>query len=501
MKGKVYLVGAGPGDFKLITIRGLELIRKADLIVYDRLANSKLLDEASKTCELIYVGKKSNQHTMLQEDINSLLVESAKCGKMVVRLKGGDPYVFGRGGEEGIELEKASIEFEVVPGISSSIGGLAYAGIPITHRNIATSFHVFTGHFESEGKEHPWESIVNLNGTLVFLMGMKNLEKIVNRLMEHNMSADMPVAIVNWATRTNQKVATGTLESIVAIVEKEQLKAPSLIIIGKVVNLRETLNFFEKRALYGKKILVTRARAQSSILVQKLTDLGAEVFEYPSIKISEINPNPILEKSISNISKYSYIVFTSVNGVSIFFDKLIKSGKDTRSLFNSKIIAIGKATDKALKSNGINADWMPENYDGDSLIEGLKKLLNKDDCVLVPRGKGGRENLINSINEICSVEEIITYESIIEESNTKELNEVVREEAIDYITFTSGSTVRFFMDKLDEANKIKVKSIDCVSIGPITSKILESYEMKFCDQAQTYTIDGIIDRLIYLVKN
>lgn len=499
MIGKVYLVGAGPGDIDLITVRGLDLIKNADVIVYDRLSNPKLLEYALRDCEFIYVGKKSSAHTMKQEDINQLLVDQAKLGKSVVRLKGGDPYVFGRGGEEGIVLNNQGVEFEVIPGISSSIGGLAYAGIPITHRNIATSFHVFTGHFENEGKEHPWAAISKLKGTLVFLMGMKNLEKIVYNLKLNGLDSKTPVAIVNWATRDNQRVVTGDLDSIVAIVKQENIGTPSLIVIGKVVDLRKDLEFFEKRPLYGKKIMVTRARAQSSKLVSKLINLGAQVFEYPSIKIREIEFNKDLNNAFKSLHQYTYLVFTSINGVDIFFKKLFDKNLDSRSLMNCKIIAVGSATKKALKSRGIIADWMPENYDGDALVAGLKGLLEPKDVVLVPRGKNGRANLIDSISNICRVDEVILYESVIEESNVKELNETLDNNDMDYITFTSSSTVRFFMDKLSPENLEKVKNIKCVSIGPITSKTLNNYKIGCCDQAEVYTIDGVINRLIDLV--
>jgi len=249
MKGKVYLVGAGPGDYKLITLKGLEAIREADVIVYDRLINEELLKEAKKNCEMVYVGKKSNQHTMKQEDINTLLVKEAREGKIVTRLKGGDPYVFGRGGEEGIVLYSNNIEFEVIPGITSSIGGLCYAGIPITHRDHASSFHVFTGHLKNDDEELEWDSMVKLNGTLVFLMGMSNLEKIVSRLIEYGKDPNTPVAIINWATTPKQYTITEKLDQIYQLAQEKNITSPSLIVIGDVVKCREQLNFFENKIL------------------------------------------------------------------------------------------------------------------------------------------------------------------------------------------------------------------------------------------------------------
>jgi uroporphyrinogen III methyltransferase/synthase len=500
MTNKVYLVGAGPGDVELITLRGMNVVKNADVIVYDRLSNPKLLDYAKDSCEFVYVGKKANAHTMKQEDINQLLVDEAKLGKMVVRLKGGDPYVFGRGGEEGVILNDRGVEFEVVPGISSSIGGLAYAGIPITYRNIATSFHVFTGHFSNEDEEHPWEAISKLKGTLVFLMGMKNLEKIVCNLKSNGLDEGTPVAIVNWATRSNQRVVTGNLRDIVDVVKEENIKAPSLIVVGDVVDLREKLEFFEKRPLYGQKIVVTRARAQSSKLVDKLSNLGATVFEYPSIQIREIEDNENVEKAMDILDDYTHIVFTSINGVNIFFERLFDRGFDSRDLANSKLIAVGSATKRALRNYGLNADWMPENYDGDSLANGLREMLKSDHRVLIPRAKNGRADLIDSISEVCKADEVILYESVVDESNVSELNETIKKNDIDYITFTSSSTVKYFMEKLTDENRQKVRGINCVSIGPITSDTLKNYDMKFCDQAEIYTIDGVVDRLIYLAQ-
>ena len=262
MKGKVYLVGAGPGDYKLLTLKGLECIKKADVIVYDRLANKNYLKEAKENCEFIYVGKASSNHTLPQDDINRVIADKAKEGKIVTRLKGGDPYVFGRGGEEGELLKEEGIEFEVVPGITSAIGGLCYAGIPITHRDYASSFHVITGHLRDDDKENPeinWNALANTNGTLVFLMGVANLQKISSNLIKEGKSKDTPVALISWATRSNQRVITSTLENVYETAVRENVKPPTLIAVGDVVELRDKLNFFESKPLFGKNVLVTRS--------------------------------------------------------------------------------------------------------------------------------------------------------------------------------------------------------------------------------------------------
>ena len=320
MKGKVYLVGAGPGDYKLLTLKGLECIKKADVIVYDRLANKNYLKEAKENCEFIYVGKASSNHTLPQDDINRVIADKAKEGKIVTRLKGGDPYVFGRGGEEGELLKEEGIEFEVVPGITSAIGGLCYAGIPITHRDYASSFHVITGHLRDDDKENPeinWNALANTNGTLVFLMGVANLQKISSNLIKEGKSKDTPVALISWATRSNQRVITSTLENVYETAVMENVKPPTLIAVGDVVELRDKLNFFESKPLFGKNVIVTRSRTQSSSLVSKISDLGGNPIEVPTIKIEKIENNIALENEIKNYNKVLGMSEVTGNGITI----------------------------------------------------------------------------------------------------------------------------------------------------------------------------------------
>ena len=400
MRGKVYLVGAGPGDYKLLTLKGLECIKKADIIVYDRLANKDYLKEAKEGCEFIYVGKSSNNHTLSQEDINRVIVDKAKEGKIVTRLKGGDPYVFGRGGEEGEILREEGIEFEVVPGITSAIGGLCYAGIPITHRDYASSFHVITGHLREDDKENPevnWNALANVNGTLVFLMGVANLKKISLNLIKQGKSKDTPVALISWATRYNQSVITSTLENIYEVALKENVKPPTLIVIGDVVGLRERLNFFENKPLFGKNIIVTRSRTQSSSLVSKICDLGGNPIEIPTIRVNKIENNIELENQIKNIKDYTYLVLTSKNAVEIFFDKLYEMNLDSRALANLKICAIGSATAKEIKNRGISPDIVPKKFVAEYLFGELKDVLKTTDKVLIPRGKNARDFLVDKI--------------------------------------------------------------------------------------------------------
>ena len=424
MSGKVYLVGAGPGDYKLLTLKALDCIKEAEVIVYDRLANPQYLELARPDAELIYVGKASSNHTMTQDEINEVLAVKAKEGKVVTRLKGGDPYVFGRGGEEGEYLLERNIAFEVVPGITSAIGGLCYAGIPITHRDYTPSFHVVTGHLKDETNDTiNWNALAAMNGTIVFLMGLSNLHKICTNLMTEGMNPNTPAAVINWATRPNQKVATGTLVTLEEEVKKAGLTSPSLIVVGEVVRLREKLSFFENRPLFGQNIMVTRSRTQSSDLKAKLIELGANVFEVPTIEIQPRQGEEI-DAKLQTLKDYSYIVFGSQNAVSLFFERLYALGKDARSLGEAKVVAVGSATAKCLATYGIRSDFMPERFTQESIAELLEDKLTKEDKVLIAQGNLARDVLYTKINEICEVETLLLYDTVLNESSKVRLKPV-----------------------------------------------------------------------------
>ncbi len=496
----VYLVGAGPGDYKLITLKGLECIKKADVIVYDRLANENLLNEAKANCEFIYVGKASSDHTLTQDEINEVICQKAKEGKVVTRLKGGDPYVFGRGGEEGEYLLERGVKFEVVPGITSAIGGLCYAGIPITHRDHASSFHVITGHLKDEEKELDWESLAKLNGTLVFLMGIKNLNNICTNLINEGKCKDTPVALINWGTRYNQRVVTGNLETIYDISIKENIKPPSLIVVGDVVKLRDKLNFFEQKGLFGKNILVTRARAQNSKLLERIMDLGGNPIQFPTISIEEITPNEELDQQIKNVQEYSYIIFTSQNAVKIFFNRLNELDFDVRKLSNTKIVAIGPATAKDLKKKGIIADIVPPKYVAESIYDELKDLLVEDDKILIPRASEARDYLVDKLNEICYVKEVKIYNTVLGDGNKDKILEMLDSNELDYITFTSSSTVKNLIKIVGKENIYKLKKAKLISIGPITSNTVTDFNLEVYKEADDYTIDGILNTIIQDIK-
>ena len=499
MKGKVYLVGAGPGDYKLLTLKGLECIQVADVIVYDRLVNKNYLKEAKPTCEFIYVGKASNQHTLSQEEINRVIVEQAALGKIVTRLKGGDPYVFGRGGEEGEALREKGIEFEVVPGITSAIGGLCYAGIPITHRDYASSFHVVTGHLRADDKSNSdlnWNALAHVNGTLVFLMGVSNLKQISEQLIKEGKCKKTPVALISWATYFSQKVIVSTLEEVYEVAQKEEIKPPTLIVVGSVVNLRETLNFFENKPLFGKNIMVTRSRTQNSSLVEKISDLGGNPIEIPTIKIEKFQSNKELQEAIQQLNKYTYLVLTSQNAADIFFNQLDELGLDARALAHLKICAIGSSTAKAMKVRGIRADFIPKEFVSESLYETLAPHLTPQDNILIPRAKNARDFLVTQLKEICSVHEIHTYESVIDFNQKTELLEILTQEKVDYITFASSSSVKNFVQLIGNENLNQLKQCQLISIGPVTSSALCEAGLTVYKEAKQATIDGLLDVMI-----
>ena len=497
--GKVYLAGGGCGDPGLLTVKAKDILTKADVVVYDALVNESFLNDARADAEIVYVGKRAGNHAMRQEDINALLVQKGLEGKLVLRLKGGDPYVFGRGGEEGEDLYDAGVPFEVIPGITSVIGGLAYAGIPITHRDCVSSFHVITGHLKSNAydgaSDLDWPVLGKLKGTFVFLMGVKNLEKICDELVKNGMNPEMPVAVVHRASTPYQRVVTGNLTTIYDIATTAKITAPSLIVVGEVVNKRQKLRFFDEKPLFGKNIIVTRSREQSSQMVEKITELGGNAIEFPTIKIVPINEAACDEK-VKVLSDYSHIIFTSINGVEIFFDSLSRCGKDARAFGNLHITAIGEGTKKALLARGLQADFVPDKYVGEELVSGLAPLLTKDSRVLIPRSKNARIYVVEELSKICPVDEIQSYETIREDHATIDPLEMLNNKEIDYITFTSSTTVEFFVEKIGAAHIDAINTAKCVSIGPQTSKKCLELGIDVDIEAETYTIQGMLDAIL-----
>jgi len=493
--GKVFLVGAGPGDLKLITLRGIELIQTADAIIYDNLVNKDLLRYAKRSAELIYVGKAASQHELPQPDINTLLVDKARNVDVVVRLKGGDPFIFGRGGEEAEHLIEHDIDFEIVPGVTSAISVPAYAGIPLTHRDYASTVAFITGHEDEKKKKSTirWHELANGPDTLVFLMGIKNLKTIKGRLIKEGKHPQTPACIITSGTLPEQRVVTGTLNEIDAMAQQENIKPPGILIVGDVVRLREKLAWYERRPFFGKTIVITRAAKQSTKFGEMLMEKGARVLYIPTIEIRAVEPNKRLQDAIKNISNYYVIIFTSVNSVSIFFNKLMEAGKDTRALRDIKIIPIGRATATLLTMRGITPDFIPQTYTSEGIVEILKKLKIKGNRFLLPRAEAGRDVLIEFIKKqggICDV--IPIYKTTLPKKG------VALTEKPDVITFTSSSTVDNFVAIYGK--QILEKAL-IASIGPITSETLQGHNIPIHIEAAQYDIPGLIRAMeTYFVK-
>jgi uroporphyrinogen III methyltransferase/synthase len=497
--GIVYLVGAGPGDPGLITVKGLECIRRAEVLVYDRLAGKRLLSFAPRGCEMIYVGKLPDRHTLRQEEINRLLVDKALEGKVVTRLKGGDPYVYGRGGEEAELLVEYGLPFEVVPGITSAIAVPAYAGIPVTHRDFTSSFAVITGHEDPNKNESSiaWDKIATGIGTLVFLMGVSNLPFIVRQLTENGRAPDTPVALIRWGTRPEQSTLTGTLANIVQKVADAGFTSPAIIIVGDVVRLRDTLSWFEKKPFFGKRVVVTRSREQASELSRRIEDLGGEAWEFPVIEIAEPEDFGPMDEAIGRIESYHWMIFTSVNGVDSFFRRMRHHGRDIRDLKGARICAIGPKTRERLEELCLQVEYVPAEYRAEAVLAGLEGKLVPGERVLLPRADIARTILPETLALMGAiVDNVVAYSTIRGDGESALLREMLEEGMIHYVTFTSSSTVRNFVELLgaDRIQKL-LENVRLVSIGPITSEAARDLGLTIDMEASEYTIDGLVDVL------
>ena len=500
MNPKVYLVGAGPGDPGLITVKGQECIQKADVIIYDYLASPTLLKHASAEAEMIYVGKKGGDHTLSQDEINALIVEKAKAGLTVCRLKGGDPFIFGRGGEEAEILVGKGIAFEVVPGVTSAIAAAAYAGIPLTHRRLTATVAFVTGHEDPHKEESniDWQSLASGIGTLVFFMGVKNLPEITQTLIANGKSPDTPVALIRWGTTPGQKTVTGNLDNIDARVKEAGLKAPAIIVVGEVVGLRKTLKWFETRPLLGKRIVVTRAREQASDLVRQLSDLGAECLEHPTIKIVPAKNAKPLDDAIEHLDTYDWIVFTSVNGVKFFFDRLFESNLDVRTLTHLRTAAIGPATADRLFEFGLKSDIIPKTFRAESVVEAFQNENLTGKRILLPRAAEARPILPVELRKMgAEVDEVTAYRTEKVTKNADQLVKQLEDNAIDLITFTSSSTVTNFKNLLpsDRFDQL-VGGVAIASIGPITTETASELGFKVDTTAESYTIPGLCEAIL-----
>jgi uroporphyrinogen III methyltransferase/synthase len=493
--GKVYLVGAGPGDLGLVTLRAKECIERADVIVYDHLANPEMLGWARDDAEIIYAGKRAGKHALSQDEINALLVEKARGGREVVRLKGGDPFVFGRGAEEAKAVVDAGISFEIVPGITSAIAGPAYAGIPVTSRAQNSHVTFFTGHEDPAKTETAidYASLAKLGGTQVMLMGVERLEAITREMLAHGARADLPVALVRWATTGRQKTLVGTLENIAQRAIESQFEAPAVAIFGDVVALRNELNWYEKRPLSGKRIVVTRTRKQAGALSSQLRALGADVFELPTIRIAPPTDLREFAQLVQDSHGYDWIVFTSPNGVEAFFEIFYKLYDDAREIGGAKIAAIGPATAQRIRDFHLHVDLQPEESVAEAVIREFQKQGGVENLrILLARAEKARDVLPRELSRLGGiVDEAFAYRTEPDTRDTTGARNRLSEEGADLITFTSSSTVENFL----ALGLPWPKGMQVASIGPITSKTARDHGLKVDIEAKRHDIDGLVDAI------
>lgn len=508
-KGYVYIVGCGPYDYGLITLKAIECIKKADVIIYDRLINEKYLLLAKSNCEIIYAGKEQSFHTLSQHEINNLMVLKAKEGKVVVRLKGGDPYIFGRGGEEAYELYLNNIPFEVVPGVSALSSVPAYGGVPITYRGISSAFAVVTGH-EDPNKgfsDINWNALAKFK-TLIFFMTVKNLSFICQKLIDEGMKIDTKAMIIENGTTPFQKTFISTIGELALKSTQFNFNPPSLLVIGEVVKFNSYLNWFEKLPLFGKKIVVTRSTEQIFDLSYKLTNGGALVYEVPTIAFAIPSDNfNSLNIALNKISEYELVIFTSINGVTRFFEYIKQQNKDARIFAKCKIAAIGEKTKEALLKFGILTDIIPQKYIAEELAnEIINTYKNKKIKVLIIRSENARTTLVDILSNFGYEVDIANmYKTIKGDFKKEYLHDLLLNNQIDLITFTSSSTFENFINEIDISlihNLIKSNKLKIASIGPITTKTCQKYNIDVHIEATKHTIDGLVQKIYeYYLNN
>lgn len=515
--GKVFLVGAGPGDIGLLTVKGLDCLKKAEVVIYDFHLNAQILNYISRKAELIYAGKRGGHHTMTQDEINRAIVQKAKEGKLVCRLKGGDPFIFGRGGEEAQELVKEGIRFEVVPGVSSSVAAPAYAGIPLTHRLYSSSFAVIPG-YEDTTKETSsinWAKLATGVGTLVFLMAVKNIDEMTKKLIEHGRSPDTPVAVIRWGTRADQKTLVGTLKDIAALVREKDILPPAVTVIGDVVKLRNELNWYEIKPMFSQRILVTREHSEG---FESLEELGAEILEFSTIEIVPPDQWDELDKTIDTVQTYNWIIFTSANGVKYFFMRLFEKGVDIRSLAGIKVCAIGSRTESAIRQFGINVDLVPEEFNAEGLIEAFLKEGAKGKGqgaeqrphqqplqnmrFLLPRAETAREVFPEKVRASGGVIDVpVAYRAVKPDYHGKRLKRFLKEGRITVATFTSAATFTNFREIMGEDADELLQSVAIAVIGPVTAKAVEKAGLKVHIMPKRATVGAMVDEIKAWVLN
>ena len=489
--GKVWLVGAGPGDIGLFTLKGAAVLQQADVVVYDSLVGEGVLAKIPEHARLINVGKRANHHTMVQEDINKVLLEEAEKGNKVVRLKGGDPFLFGRGGEELELLSENGIPYEIVPGVTSPISVPAYNGIPVTHRDFCSSLHIITGH-KRAGQEYDidFKALTQTKGTLVFLMGIAALEDICKGLLAGGMNSDMPAAVLQKGTTAGQKRVVATVGTLKEEVDRQGIETPAIIVVGKVCSLADKFAWYEKLPLAGWKVLVTRPRQHISKTADLLRQKGAEVLELPSICTVPVEDNGRLYEAFEKLDTYQWIIFTSPAGVEIFFDEMDRKEMDVRSLGQAKIAVIGEGTKKKLKDHHLLADFVPDVYDGDTLGAELAKQLQGNEKILIPRAEAGNKKLTELLEQTgAKVDDIATYTTCYEKSRLIDEKKELETGSVDCVVFTSASTVKGFVEGTKGLDYTKVKA---ACIGKQTKAAADAYGMQ-TRMAKKATIESLIE--------
>ncbi len=500
-RAHVYLVGAGPGDPKLLTLRGKECLEFADVVLYDHLANPELLRHAPVDAERIYVGRKGRGSYRDQKEINALLVSKAQEGKSVVRLKGGDPFVFGRGGEEAETMAEAGIPFTVIPGVTAAIAVPAYAGIPVTHRTLASTVAFVTGHEDPTKSTSAleWPRLASAEGTLVFLMGTKNLPQIVDRLIQEGKPSTTPVAAIRWGTYARQQTIVGTLADIVGKVTRADLSPPTVIVVGEVVRLRDRLNWCETRPLFGKGVLVTRPREQAPALSNLLAEQGAEPIECPTLEIRPPESWDPVDEAIRELATYDWVIFTSMNGVQAFMGRLWFHQKDARSLASTKVCCIGPRTKEEANRWGLVADLVPKEFQAEGILEALSGLEMKDQRILIPRAKVAREILPEQLGTMgASVRVVHAYQAVPPEVEREPISDRFRNQDIQYLTFTSSSTVRNFCQLFADRQEMRELTQDATvaCIGPITAQTVQAEGLSVGIVAAENTVPALVDAIV-----
>jgi len=500
--GKVYIIGAGPGDAGLITIKAVDCLWLADVVIYDNLVNEDLLKYAPDKARFIYAGKKGGDHTLSQDAINDLLVQEAQAGNIVARLKGGDPFIFGRGGEEAEVLVAHGVPFEVIPGVTSAIAVPAYAGIPLTHRGLTSTVAFVTGHEDptKDKSDIDWKALAGI-GTLVFLMGVKNIAQIVEALTAHGKSSSTPAALIRRGTTPQQEVITGTLDSIVELAQARKFSPPAILVVGKVVDLRDTLNWFEQKPLFGKGIVITRPQRQADDLARLLISEGAYPISFPTIKIVPPANWHGLDEAIDKLTTYNWLIFTSANGVQFFFERLREKNKDIRDLKGIKICCIGPATARQIEDKGIKVDLVPEQFIAEGILQSFAAMDLKGRKILIPRAAKARDVLPEGLKKFgASVDVVAAYQTVNSGKKKEDLAVLISDNKVDVLTFTSSSTVTNFVEIMGRDFPLPAH-VDVACIGPVTADTAKKAGFKIDISHEEYTMEGLVQSLVEHVKN